>query len=112
MFDHKHYVPILKGRDGEYGALKMLAPNVRHALTPLLEIPPIPWDYEEERPARTIDRHLKKVGQKIEAAWGRGRNLFIDLLWISETERMNDGAHPLSFVFQSVRERQVNAIPV
>jgi len=61
MFSHNHYVPILKGRDGEYGALQTLASNVRVALTPLLELPPIPWDYEEEAPAKTIDQHLRTL---------------------------------------------------
>ena len=112
MFDHTHYVPILKGRDGEYGALQTLRSNVRRALTPLVEIPPIPWDYEEDKPARTIDKHLKKVGQKLEAAWGTEYDLFVDLLWISETERMNDGEHPLRFVFRSLRDRGLSAIPV
>ncbi len=112
MFDHKHYVPILKGRDGEYRALQALMPSVRNALTPLLEIPPIPWDDEQGRPARTIDKHLKKVGQKVERAWGSGRNLFIDLLWIAEADRMNGGEHPLRFVFRGFKEREVDAIPV
>lgn len=64
MFGHAHYVPVLKGRDGEYGALQSLSRGVRDALTPLLELPPIPWDFETDAPARTIDKHLKKVGQK------------------------------------------------
>ena len=64
MFGRDHYVPILKGREGEYGALQTLAPSTRQALTPLIKIPPIPWDFEEERPAKTVDQHLKKVGTK------------------------------------------------
>jgi hypothetical protein len=112
MFDHKHYVPILKGRDGEYGALACLPPASRDRLTPLIELPPIPWDFEEERPARTIDAHLKKVAQKIEKAWGPGRYLFLDLMWIAQTERMSDGKHPLEYVFASGRARGLAPIPV
>ena len=59
MFGRNHYVPVLKGRDGEYGALQTLTPSTRQALTPLVEIPPIPWDFKEEKPAKTIDGHLK-----------------------------------------------------
>jgi hypothetical protein len=112
MFGQTHYVPILKGRGGEYGALQSLSNQVRDALTPLLEVPPIPWDFEEETPVRTIDIHLAKVAQKVERAWGGTRSLFIDLLWISEMERMSDGMHPLTFVFSSTRDRGIKAVPV
>lgn len=113
MFGHDHYVPILKGKNGEFGALQTLTPSVRTALTPLLEVPPIPWDFDEVRPAKTIDQHLEKVGQKIERAWGHDRRLFVDLpAWIPEGERMSDGEHPLHYVFRSLRTRGVEAIPV
>jgi hypothetical protein len=112
MFEHKHYVPILKGRDGEYGALSSVPPPLKARMTPLIELPPIPWDFEAETPARTIDIHLKKVAQKIERAWGRDRAFFLDLLWIAESERMDDGTHPLSFVCNSARNRRLSPIPV
>ena len=112
MFDHKHYVPILKGRDGEYGALSSLLPESRDRITPLLELPPIPWDFEQERPAKTIDSHLKKVGQKIERAWGPDRRLFLDFMWIAEAERMGDGMHPVQHVFASARDRRLAVVPV
>jgi len=112
MFDHRHYVPILKGRDGEYGALNRLSPASRDGVTPLIELPPIPWDFETQRPAKTIDAHLRKVGQKVERAWGAGRPFFLDFLWIAQTERMSDGTHPVEFVFSGVRARGLAAIPV
>lgn len=113
MFRHDHYVPILKAKDGEYGALETLSPAMRQAMTPLLEIPPIDWDYTADRPKKTIDQHLKKVGQKIERAWGRNRHLFVDLpLWIPVNERMSDGEHPLEYIFNSLRVRGIEASPV
>jgi hypothetical protein len=110
MFDHRHYIPILKGREGEYGALQML--QDRNGLTPLLEVPPIPWDYEEERPAKTIDKHLEKVAQKIQRSWGPDRTILLDLLWISESERMDDGRHPIQYVFDSGRNLGIRLLPV
>jgi hypothetical protein len=113
MFGHDHYVPILKGKNGEFGALQTLTPSVRTALTPLVEVPPVDWDYIQVRPKKTIDQHLKNMGQKIEHAWGRKSRLFVDLpAWIPETERMSDGEHPLHFVFRSLRARHVDALPV
>jgi hypothetical protein len=112
MNSSTRYVPVLKGRDGEYGALQTLSESVWSVLTPVLELPPIPWDFEADRPARSIDTHLKKVGQKIERAWGTDRDIFVDLIWISETERMADSQHPLDFVFSALRSRSVKAVPV
>lgn len=106
------YVPVLKGREGEYGALQTLSESVRRVLTPVLELPPIPWDFEADRPARSIDTHLRKVGQKIERAWGTDRDIFVDLIWISETERMTNSQHPVDFVFSALRSRGVKAVPV
>lgn len=40
MFDHSHYVPVLRWKRGERGALKRLDPVDRAAMTPLLE--PLP----------------------------------------------------------------------
>ena len=111
MFGRDHYVPILKGREGEYGALQTLTPSTRQALTPLIEIPPIPWDFADEKPAKTVDQHLKKVWQKTGRAWG-SHSLFVDLLWIPDSEHMADGSHPLCHVFQALRGRSVEAIPV
>jgi hypothetical protein len=112
MFDHKHYVPILKGRDGEYGALNRLSPASRDGVTPLIELPPIRWDFVSQCPAGTIDTHLKKVGQKIERSWGKSRPFFLDFVWIHQAERMSDGRHPVEFVFSELRSRGVAAIPV
>lgn len=112
MFNHQHYVPILKGRDGEYGALQTLSPDVKKRLTPLLEVPPIAWDFGEDRPAKTVDEHLAKVSTKIERAWGLERPLFVDLLWIPEVERMADGSHPAAYVFQAAQARGLKLVPV
>ena len=55
MFDYnKHYVPNLKGRQGEYGALETLSLAIKRRLTPLIEIPPIPLNFKEGR-TRQID---------------------------------------------------------
>jgi hypothetical protein len=39
MFGYKHYVPILKGKDGEFRALEHLTPKIRRNLTPFIDIP-------------------------------------------------------------------------
>jgi Beta protein len=112
MFDHTHYVPILKGKDGEYGALKELNGVTRSGLTPLVEIVSIPWDFQNDKPKETIDRHLDDVAEKMLASWGTARTLFIDPYWIDEAERMKDGRHYLTFVFDDARAKGLQAVPV
>jgi hypothetical protein len=111
-FDYRHYLPILKGRAGEYGALREMAPEVKAGLTPLIEIAPIPWDFERDEPDKTIDQHLQRLSGKVVQSWGVERPLFLDLLWIAPDERMANGDHPLAYVFGTAREEGLQLIPV
>ncbi len=111
MFYCKDYVPILKGKNGEYGALESMSPEEKEQITPLIEIPPVPWDYKKDVPAKTIDQHLAKVDPKFEKSWGLDQLFFVDLMWI-ERERMPDGTHPLAYVFSRARLRALKAVPV
>lgn len=112
MFDYSHYVPILKGKAGEYGALRDLDANVKERLTPLVEVPSIPWDYENERPSKTVDDHIAGVTSNIEKHWGGERAMFLDLLWLPSSESMADGTHPLNYVFKKAHETGLQLIPV
>jgi hypothetical protein len=112
MFDRKHYVPILKGRQGEYGALETLNSDIKDSLTPLIEIPPIPWDWAEDQPDKSIDAHLAKVAVNFEKSIGTERPFFVDLLWIPETERMEDDSLPLDYVFRTARALDLLPVPV
>jgi len=110
MAEHNHYVPILKGRQGEYTALAALSDSSRAGLTPLIEVPPIPWDFENEAPAKSIDDHLDPVAGNVTRHWGTDRGVFVDLGWIAE-DSTSDGAHPLAKVFTGLRELGAAAIP-
>src|SRR5215472_6309327 len=112
MFDHKHYVPILKGRQGEYGALETLRRAYKDRLTPLIEIPPIKWNFGEGQPAKSIDGHLDKIAAVMKHSVGLNRSFFIDLLWIPDSERMEDGTLPIESIFRTTRELNLLPIPV
>ena len=58
-FNHTHYVPTLKGRAGEYGALQAMTAEVKAALTPLIEIPPIPWDFDNVQFAHRLREYQR-----------------------------------------------------
>lgn len=111
-FDHTHYVPILKGKEGEYLALRELSAAVRQRMTPVIEPPSIPYDFANETPAKTVDEHLAKVVEKLDACWGRDLPLFIDLGWIPASEVMSDGRQPLKYIFDEARLKELMSIPV
>lgn len=112
MFDDRDYVPILKGKKGEFGALQSMTAEEKELITPLIEIPPIPWDHKNDAPAKTIDQHLLKADATFEKSWGTDRVFFVDLRWISERDRMSDGTHPIACLFGRARQRGLKAIPV
>lgn len=112
MFDASHYVPILKAKEGEFAALKETASATKDAMTPLLEIVNIPWDYEDEEEAKTIEQHLEKVGAKILAGWGDARRFFLDSNIIEPNRAMASGAHHLVYLFNDFRTKNLEAVPV
>ncbi len=112
MFSYRHYIPILKGKQGEYSALETLSPSVKDCLTPLIEIPPIPWNWKKDQPLKSINGHLEGIGTTLDRAWASERPFFIDLIWISADDRMNNGEHPLEFVFGRAKEWNLSPIPV
>ena len=111
MFNHLHYVPILKWKLGEYQALSRLAPAVKDRITPLLEIPAVGYDFEKHRTSKSLDDHLADFGRRLKAKW-QARACFIDLRLIDQSERMSDGSHPLDRVLTSARSEGCNTIPV
>lgn len=112
MFTSKHYVPILKAKEGEFGALKETFPPSKELMTPLLEIVAIAWDYEDDQEAKTIDQHLAKVGAKILDSLGVERRFFVDSNLIDGNRVMLDNAtHHIVYLFNDFRAKQLTAIP-
>lgn len=104
------YLPILKGKQGELGALQNLSINDKARTLPLIEIPGIPWDFDTETPSKTIEDHLANVLPKILEAWGTEYPLLIDTMWLPQ--QLDNGENTLDFVVNSLREMEVQAIPV
>ncbi len=61
MFGYKHYVPVLKGKEGEFRALAHLPPNAKDRLTPFIDIPRRELDRKTNQPKESIDVYLEKI---------------------------------------------------
>jgi Beta protein len=105
VFNHMHYVPILKAKDGEFGALSELPREVKKRMTPLIDV------FKNEGSGKELDSRLNKIADKVEKTWGKRRPIFIDLYGIDLEERITGGGHPLDFIFNSLRNRDVQAMP-
>ena len=108
----KVYVPILWTKEGELGALRQLPAAVKDRLLPFFEVPPPTWDHVHDCPAKTLDQHLDKLVPKVSAAWGSQDRAFLDLEWIPSADRMANGSHPVTYVFESARKYGLQIVPV
>ncbi|WP_273828357.1 beta family protein [Pseudomonas sp. SBT1-2] len=111
MFDHRHYVPIVKWRQGEYQALWKLSADVKDNITPLLEIPEEAWDFEAGAPKKTLDEHTEKFGKRLKEKWG-GRRCLIDSCYLSPVATCANGEHHLSRLISLAEAEGCNVVPV
>lgn len=110
-FDHCHYVPCLRWKQGEYQAVYQLPCAVKKRITPLIEIPEIGYDFETKKANKSVDDHLALQAKRIKKKWGT-RLCFVDLRHISMDLRMVDGTHPVSYIFSELRKESCQGIPI
>ncbi|HIO99600.1 MULTISPECIES: beta family protein [Gammaproteobacteria] len=105
------YLPVLKWRQGEYQALMRLKTHVKDAVLPLIVVPPVEYDFEEERPKKTVQEHIEPFAKRYSAKWGK-RNSLIDLHESLEGATMDSGSLVVTHIFDSLRSASLNAVPV
>lgn len=101
MFNHKHYVPILKGKRAEFPALGALKSN--KLITPLIEA--VPSVDADEIPRRMAAK----------AKWPADKAYFIDLFFFDDEDDTTTPAaasHPVRVCFAEVSKKKQIAIPV
>jgi len=113
IFNNKQYVPCLRWKMGEYQAVSRLKDKTKERITPLIEIPEIGWDFEKKKEAKTIDTHLEPMARRIKQKWGKAP-CFVDmkLIFEKESERLENGVHPIKYLFDNLSDLECSAIPV
>lgn len=111
MFDHNHYVSVLKWRMGEYQALMRLGEAIKDRVVPLFEIPTEGWNFETEAPMRSLDDHLSNFGDKLFSKWS-GRLCFVDSPYLDGASQLSNGVHHIEHIFQQAVQAGCMAIPV
>lgn len=102
-FGQEHYVPVLKGKAGELGALRELDPRARSGLTPLVEVPP---SVDE------VDAAVTRIGAAVPKCWPQDTPIFVDVLCAVDGVELEDGSDPLVALFKSLSRASTYAIPV
>ena len=105
------YVPCLRWKMGEYLAIRRLNPRTHNYLLPIIEIPEIGYDFENQSNSKSIDDHLSKFAKRVKQNWGKA-NCLIDCHLIEDQTCMSNGQHPSHFIFNGLRNEGVSAIPV
>jgi hypothetical protein len=114
-FDHTHYVPILKGKRAEFNAVAQLYASRRAGLTPLFDVVPVDWDYDDEQPKKAESAHLEATVTSMVKAWGADSPLYVDLSGAGLSDTVvgdPTGRHPCTFFFDYARAKGLLAIPV
>lgn len=110
-FNHRHYVPSLRCKRGEFQALRELSAADRQLLTPLLEVQPLPEDYDPADAQHTADVSLVSLPGMIGAS-AQGTVSMIDARQIDPAARMTNLTHPLLWLCQETAKTGTLSIPV
>jgi hypothetical protein len=97
------YVPILKGRAGEFLALDNAGPAVAGAMRPLLEV--------MQNPSRMLYGSVLDFGDRLMAAAPKGMVFAVDCRYL-RTARSDTADSSLSLVAANLLDRGINMIPV
>ncbi len=84
-----HYVPILKGKKGEFDALGQLVSPEKGRITPLVEIATVPWDWDNDVPTKSLEDHLDGAVGRLASGWGADLPVWLDTLWLEPTDQAN-----------------------
>jgi hypothetical protein len=102
MFDHTHYVPILKGKQGEFASLEQLSGESKSRLTPVIE-------------AFLVNKRKKKIEsecKRLKKVWGENRAIFLDVYRPNEEDNADSVALPLGQYLEAARKIGLQLIPV
>jgi len=104
MFDHKHYVPILRWKRAEWVALRDLAGDIRSHITPLIELTPRSFEARNNRPAPDPADVLARDAIGLQQHWGTA-SFFVDMWHLNPGLRVGNVIHPLEFLAEQARSR-------
>lgn len=111
MLTSKTYCPALGWRQGEYQALMRLSEATKDRVAPIIMVPPIEYDFEEQRAKRTVKAHIEPFAKRFGQKW-KGRFAWVyahqDLQKAGAAESINVTKR----LFEDLRATNANVAPV
>lgn len=114
------YIPVLKGKSGEFKALKEISTTRKAKMAPIIELvgynPPKMSEEKlarRKKPVRTYDDHLSDNLKNIIELWDTGTPIFIDTHLIPIKNLLSTGrSSNIKMIHSSLFDKDIIAIPV
>lgn len=107
MFTHKHYVPILKAKGGEFWALGRLHNQSHQSLTPLIELLP-PRKSKKTGKTPELSKHIEQTCKDFRGIWNSTDRVFVDAIHL----RDEYASTALGRFCVKARPQSLNTVPV
>lgn len=114
MIDKDKYVPILKGKYGEFTALSKLDNEIKQNIIPIVDllqfVPQVVKDLKKKE--KPFDDYVNTIIKYFNDMWEKERSIYIDFYLFDNDKKMRDGTHPINYIFGSLLKEEYNVIPV
>jgi hypothetical protein len=105
LISKEKYVPILKGKKGEFIALKSLNAETLDNFVPVIDIVPI-------APKKNLEKHLLDTVNYFKKFWDRNRLIYMDGYMIQDEGNLSNGQYLMDYIFDELSKDSFNVIPV
>ncbi|MFX4312052.1 hypothetical protein F8O53_08870 [Enterobacter sp. 63] len=105
-----HYYPQLKWKPAEYESLALLQQPTIDGLTPIITIPDIDWDHDNDCYQKSLSSYLSSFGVNLAASWLSPRPILLDVKYLDSHGTNRN--HPLDMCIQDARAHGKEIIPV
>lgn len=102
-FGPQHYVPLLKGKAGEFKALQSITAYDLRDLTPFIDVPVVGTAAPEQ--------HYAAQFGYLRDHWGERGAAFVDSRLVQAGVRAADGSHPVLQLFRRAADAGIAVIP-
>jgi hypothetical protein len=97
-------------RQGEYQALLRLPDIAKGKVAPIITVPPVEFDFEEWRPKKTVDEHIKPFAKRFREKW-KDRFAWVGVHPELEKDGDGQGIAVMQRVLSDLRSAKSNTVP-
>lgn len=106
------YMPILKWKRGEQTAAQALPAKVKARVLPIAEVPEPPFDWDDNKPKKSLEEHIQSVAKATARYWGRTHPIAFDQPFTGPGALLAGGITAWELLFEELWGHGVEAIPV